>query len=383
MTSNFKGFSDSKASSLGLDDVTFANTEISHIDGAQGELWIRGYPIEALSGHASFEAVCGLLWDGALPDAEREAEIRDSLGRARTAAYERRSRWLEPALRHSEPMAGLRAGLALTEAPSDEFSEACLVTATAGLFLAAWQSRVRGSELSEPSPSESHARDLVRLGNGSGDEERARALDAYLVTVAEHGMNASTFTARVVASTESDTVSAVTAAVGALKGRLHGGAPGPVLDMLDAVGTEDRARAYLEAELAANRRIMGMGHRIYRVRDPRALVLERATQRLAGAQHTPRLNLARHVERVATELLAERHPERRLCANVEFFTAVLLEAVSVPRELFTVTFAAARVAGYCAHIAEQRRRGRIVRPASRYVGPRPSGEAPTVLAVSA
>lgn len=381
--SGFLGFSNSKATSTGLDDVVFAETELSHIDGAAGELWIRGYPIEALSGRIAFEAMCGLLWDGALPDAERERELRNSLGQARLRAYETRARWLTPALSLGEPMAALRAALALTEPLGDEYSDACSAVATTALLLAAWQSRARGAELAAPDANEPHARDLLRLATGSHEAARARALEAYLVTVAEHGLNASTFTARVVASTESDTISAVSAAVGALKGKLHGGAPGPVLDMLDAIATEERARAFLEAELASGRRIMGMGHRIYRVRDPRALVLERATQELAGTEQSARLKLARRVETLATEILARRYPTRRLCANVEFFTAVLLEAVGVARELFTVTFAVARVAGYSAHVAEQRRQGRIVRPASRYVGPRRSATVPLARAVSA
>jgi citrate synthase len=199
-----------------------------------------------------------------------------------------------------------------------------------------------------------------------------RALDTYLCTVVDHGMNASTFTARVVASTGSDLTSAVTAAVGALKGPLHGGAPGPVLDMLDAIGGAGNAEAWLRAELASGRRIMGMGHRIYRVRDPRAAVLERALERLQSAgSASPRLELARQVERVAERLLAERHAERPLRANVEFYTAVLLETVGLPRQAFAAVFAAARVAGWCAHVLEQRATGRLIRPQSRYVGPPP------------
>jgi citrate synthase len=205
-----------------------------------------------------------------------------------------------------------------------------------------------------------------------GPSAAVRGLDAYLVTVADHGMNASTFTARVVASTGSDTVSAVVAAIGALKGPLHGGAPGPVLDMLDGVGDPSRAAGWIEAELAAGRRVMGMGHRIYRVRDPRAAVLEQAAGMLERAGvSTRKLELARAVERAAEAALAARHPDRPLKANVEFYTAVLLDAVGLSRTLFTPAFAVGRVAGWCAHVAEQRRVGRLVRPASRYVGPTP------------
>jgi citrate synthase len=183
-------------------------------------------------------------------------------------------------------------------------------------------------------------------------------------------------------------VSAVTAAIGALKGPLHGGAPGPVLEMLDAVGEASRAREWLGSELDARRRIMGMGHRVYRVRDPRAAVLEAAIDRLrtaiaanggGGGAIERRLELARAVEREATTLLAARHPDRALRANVEFYTAVLLEAVGVPRALFSATFAASRVVGWTAHIDEERRKGRLIRPSSVYKGviPRRNGDVAT------
>jgi citrate synthase len=200
--------------------------------------------------------------------------------------------------------------------------------------------------------------------------EAARLLDAYLVTVAEHGFNASTFAARVTASTEADLVASVVAGVATLSGPLHGGAPGPVLDMLDAVGSPERAAEYVRAELAAGRRIMGMGHRVYRVRDPRAFVLERALSAYQGeAGGSPRLLLARAVEAAAETELARKYPERALRANVEFYTALLLEALAIPRAAFTAIFACARVAGYAAHYAEQRLRGRLIRPSALYVGP--------------
>jgi citrate synthase len=202
---------------------------------------------------------------------------------------------------------------------------------------------------------------------------RTAALDAYLVTVSDHGMNASTFAARVVASTGSDLISAVVAGIGALKGPLHGGAPGPVLDMLEAIGDASRAEAWLATELDAGRRLMGMGHRIYRVRDPRAAVLERALGELEAAGHrTPQLGLARAVERAAGTLLARKYPTRSLQANVEFYTAVVLDAVGLPRWLFSPAFAVGRVAGWCAHYEEQRERGRLIRPGSLYDGPAPS-----------
>jgi citrate synthase len=266
-------------------------------------------------------------------------------------------------------MEALRAGIA--QWPSDASPEDLL--GAAAVIAAAWCRARGGSEPLPPDLTASHAADLLRMARGVQPEAReVRALDTYLCTVVDHGMNASTFTARVVASTGSDLTSAATAAIGALKGPLHGGAPGPVLDMLDAVGSPANALPWLTGELDAGRRIMGMGHRIYRVRDPRAAVLERAIERLVrdgGA--SDRLQLARAVERSAEDLLARRHPERPLKANVEFYTAVLLEAVGLPRRAFSAIFAVGRMAGWCAHVAEQREVGRLIRPQSKYVGPAP------------
>jgi citrate synthase len=193
-------------------------------------------------------------------------------------------------------------------------------------------------------------------------------MDAYFTTVIDHGMSASTFTTRVIASTQSDLVSAVTGAIGALKGPLHGGAPGPVLDMLDAIGSPENAEPWIRKELEAKRRIMGMGHRVYRVRDPRAAVLEREVRLLESAG--ARLDLARATEQAAERVLAERHPDRALKANVEFYTAVLLDAIGIPRDAFTPTFTVSRVAGWCAHFMEAKK-ARLIRPASKYIGPNP------------
>ena len=355
----------------GLDDVVVAHTQLSDVDGARGRLIVRGYPIEQLAGQRSFEAVLHLLWHGALPEPQIERALVAELGRARALAH-RALPDLGAALRHDDAMAALRAGVATLPASADEREQDVRVTGAIPVLFAAWWQRRQQRVAIAPDAALGHAADTLRLLGLANSAENARALDAYWVTVADHGLNASTFAARVVASTESDTVSAVTAALGALKGRLHGGAPGPVLDMLDAIGQPNQTRAYLESELAAGRRIMGMGHRVYRVRDPRAEVLERATGELQRGDAEARLAFARHVEQEATELLRSRHPQRALCANVEFFTAILLEAIGIPRSLFTAVFAAGRVAGYCAHIAEQRRSGRILRPASRYVGPAPA-----------
>jgi citrate synthase len=189
------------------------------------------------------------------------------------------------------------------------------------------------------------------------------------LTVADHGLNASTFAARTIASTRAGLISALIGGLCALKGPLHGGAPGPVLDMLDAVGSADLARAWVEAALTQGERLMGFGHRVYRVRDPRADVLKAAVLKLGPARG--RIALAEAVEQAALTVLAERYPNRRLDTNVEFYTALLLEAVGVPREAFTAIFALGRAVGWTAHVLEQEATGRLIRPESRYIGPAP------------
>jgi citrate synthase len=280
---------------------------------------------------------------------------------------------LGTALALPDGMDALRASLAHLAASGDLTADTVMVTGASAVFAAAWSRQQSHQRPVQPDVSLSHAADYLRMITGEpSSPECVHGIDAYLCCVVDHGLNASTLAARVVASTGSDLVSAVVAGVGALKGPLHGGAPGPVLDMLDAIATPDRTRDWLSERIAAGERIMGMGHRVYRVRDPRAAALERVAGRIESAGvGGDRLSLARSVEREAEALLAERHPNRGLKANVEFYTAVLLEAVGVPRALFSPTFAASRVAGWCAHYEEQRRRGRLMRPLSNYIGPRP------------
>jgi citrate synthase len=381
----------------GLEGVVAAETELSHVDGHAGVLILRGHSVEQLAPRASVEDVCHLFWHGKLPGAfDRDiapalrggAFDRDIAPALRGGAlerkrmqvrlYEGRARayallpTLGDALDAPNAMDALRAATAHLSEDAHEDVPA-LLTGALAVFTAAHHRRTTGKEPLAPNPDLAHAADFLAMLHGSApDPVLVRALDTYLVTICDHGMNASTFAARVVASTASDMVSAVVAAIGALKGPLHGGAPGPVLDMLDAIGEPEHAEAWLRAELAAGRRIMGMGHRVYRVRDPRAAVLERAVRELAGHAHEHgRLTLARAVEDKATEVLDASHPDRKLRANVEFFTAVLLEAVGLDRRLFTATFAVGRVVGWCGHVLEQRSKGRLIRPSSRYVGPMP------------
>ena len=357
--------SESKAS--GLEGIVVAETAISHVDGERGRLVIAGEDAERLAVSTTFEgAAARVLSAGGLPISE--GELRDVLGAARFAAWESFPR-LGDALVAADGMEALRAATAHLWTTGDDRRDALTAMGAMPVFAAAWNRRRSGLGPIAPSPRADHAADYLRMSLGDAPTPAAtRALDAYLITVIDHGMNASTFTARVVASTAADLISSVVAAIGTLKGPLHGGAPGPVLDMLDAIGNADHAEAWLVNELASGRRIMGMGHRIYRVRDPRAAVLETAVKSLASQ----RVELARAVETAAAKILREKKPDRPMAANVEFYTAVLLDAVGLPREQFSPTFAVGRVAGWCAHVLEQRRCGRLIRPASNYIGAMPS-----------
>lgn len=355
----------------GLEGMVIGDTRLSAVFGDAGRLVIAGRELRELSGRVSFAELCDDLWSLALSE-RPGASTASQLGQARVLAYERLPH-LGDVLASANGMDALRAAIAHTPPPPDGLSARAQLVGAVAVYSAAWVRAQRGASPLAPDPKLEHAADWLRMAHGkTPSAAAAHALDAYLVTVMDHGLNASTFAARVVASTQSDPVSAITAALGALKGPLHGGAPGPVLDMLDAIGEAGRARDWLRAHLAAGNRIMGMGHRVYRVRDPRAAALEAVVERLdaevGDARVKQRLTLARAAEQEAQTLLAERYPSRQLRANVEFFTAILLESLQVPREAFTMVFACGRVAGWCAHYLEQQRTGRLIRPRARYVG---------------
>lgn len=354
----------------GLEGIVVASTALSDVQGDAGRLIIAGREVEQWAKSATFEEAIAALWSAAGTPADADS-VKRLLGRGRADAFARLWR-MGGALETPAAMDALRA--CVGQMPSVSRAEDYpLLVGSVAVFAAAWSRRARGLAPIAPDPSLGHAADFLRmLSAESVGAAQVAGLDAYFVTVIDHGMNASTFTARVITSTGADATSAVTGAIGALKGPLHGGAPGPVLDMLDAIGSPAKADAWLEEELKAGRRIMGMGHRIYRVRDPRAAALEQAIERLEKSDaKSSRLTLARAVEKAAEVALRAKHPDRPLHANVEFFTAVLLDAVGLPRELFSSVFAASRAAGWLAHVEEQRRHGRLIRPASRYVGPEP------------
>jgi citrate synthase len=365
---------DTQAKNQGLEGVVAATTRLSSVDGEAGVLLLAGFPVEEIAPRASFEEMVWLLWTGELPGAEDLDALRNRLASRRALPPEILDLLRSAAGRKVPVMDALRmaaGALSLVpEAGEDPREDAVTLVAAFPTIVAAYWRLLKGEEPVAPRPDLGHTASYLHLLTGSEpDPERVRGLETYLNTVTDHGLNASTFTARVIVSTRSDLISAVTGAVGALKGPLHGGAPGPALDMVFEIGTPERAEAVLREKLARGERLMGFGHRVYRVRDPRADVLAQAAERFYRRGGDEALyDLARSVEATALRLLREHKPDRPLDTNVEFYTALLLHGLELPVELFTPTFAVGRVAGWTAHGLEQLETGRLIRPQSEYVG---------------
>jgi citrate synthase len=355
----------------GLEGIVAAQTRLSQVDGRAGELIIAGFPVEAIAPRASFEEMVYLLWHDRLPDRQQLDAFRQALARERalpTVAFE----VLRAAAGQKLPaMDALRMAAGTLSLGMGDDVAASILARLPTLVAAYWR-LVNGQTPVEPRADLGHAANyLYMLRGATPDAEHTRALETYLNTVVDHGLNASTFTARVIVSTGSDLVSALAGALGALKGPLHGGAPGPALDMVFEIGEASRAEAYLRAKLERKERLMGFGHRVYRVRDPRADMLAAAAKRLYEQAGDMQLyDLAKAVERTALTLLAEYQPGRTLQTNVEFYTALVLHGLELPTDLFTPTFALSRAAGWLAHCLEQQRQNRLIRPQSEYVGER-------------
>jgi len=355
-------------SPIGLDGVAAAETALSHVDGEQGRLIIAGRPVGDLAFSVDFETLAAELWSIAGETPVTGVQARDEIAVARARSFDRLAGLL--AATDGMPIvAAFRSAVASLRAEPD-LRDAATITGAMPVIAAALVRRAQGQDPVAPDAALGYAVDTLRMLRGApASAAEARALNAYLVTVSDHAMNASTFAGRVIASTQADLFMAVTGAYCALTGPLHGGAPGPVLDMLDQIGTGERIGPWVDAAIARGDRLMGFGHRIYRVRDPRADVLKTAVAGLGG--HAD-LGLAAAVEAYARTALAKAKPHRPLDTNVEFYTAILLDALMIPRDAFTPIFAAGRSIGWTAHAIEQQRTGRLLRPASLYTGKLPS-----------
>jgi citrate synthase len=364
----------------GLEGIVSHATQLSEVDGHAGRLTIRGYDIHALVGQVSFEEAAYLLWHGDLPNRCQLDALQQDMVAARHLPGPSMD-VLRGAVRAADGMHALRMGaatLSLNAPDADDLSQeanrrlALRITSHLPALVAHHFRLQHGQAICEPPDHIGFAAGYLYMLEGrEPDPVRVDGLNAYLVAVLEHGMNASTFTARVIASTDADMVSAVTGAVGALKGPKHGGVPGPVLEMLTAIGTPERAEAWIRAALGRGERIMGFGHRVYKVRDPRAELLSAAAETIAQQTGDRELlDFTTEVERVTVKILDEVKPGRDLYANVELYAALILHAVDIPAALFTPTFAVGRTAGWTAHVLEQFADNRLIRPQSVYVGPR-------------
>jgi citrate synthase len=362
--------------SPGLEGVLAARTVISQVDGENGRLVYRGYVIADLAETMSYEEVAHLLWHGELPNRvqldalTRKLASKRDLNGAATAAL----KGLAP---DSAPMDVLRTVVSAQgvtpQLVKPDLEQAIAYSAAFPTVLAAFHRQRQGKDWIAPRPDLGHAANYLHMLTGKEPApEKVQALNAYLVLLADHGMNASTFTARVIASTDSDLASCLVGAIGALKGPAHGGAPSLVMDQLEKIGGPENAERWGREALERKERFMGFGHRVYRTYDPRAKILKVMCERLNPTFYA----LASKWEEVALKLLQERHPERPQATNVEFYSAGLLQSVGLPKDLFPPTFAISRAAGWTAHVLEQVSDNRLIRPQSEYVGPAPKKPVP-------
>jgi len=355
----------------GLEGIVASQTAISMVDGQNGRLVYQGYVIADLAEQMSFEEVAFLLWEGRLPTrAELDALSVELAGhRALTQAA---NIALDALPSDTDPMDVLRSVVSVQgvehRLARPTVPLAIHATASFPTILAMFYRRQLGLEPIQSRSDLGQAANYLYMMNGKeSSPDIVQALNTYLVLLADHGMNASTFTARVIASTESDLTSALVGAIGALKGPAHGGAPSAVIEQLEVIGAAPDAETHMRDMRKRKDKFMGFGHRVYRVYDPRAKILKEMCRRMNPKFYA----LATRVEEIALRILHEEHPERPQSTNVEFYSAGVLQAIGLPKEYFTPTFAAARVAGWSAHVLEQAAHNRIIRPQSEYIGPEP------------
>ncbi|GAA3767135.1 citrate synthase/methylcitrate synthase [Streptomyces phyllanthi] len=365
----------------GLAGVVVTDTALGDVRGSEGFYHYRQYSAVELAQTRGFEDVWHLMVQGELPDAARSAAFAAQVGPLRRLPGDVRAALpaIAQAGARSGPLSGMRTALSLLGASKGfkpvydidadrRRADTLAASAAVPTLITALYRLGRGLEPVEPREDLPYAANYLYMLTGSEpDRARARAIEQYLISTIDHGFNASTFTARVIASTGADVAACLAGGIGALSGPLHGGAPSRALDTLDAIGTPDRIGPWIRERVLSGDRIMGFGHPVYRTEDPRSRMLRGIAQGFGG----PRVDFAVEVERQVEAILAELKPGRELHTNVEFYAGVVMELCGLPREMFTPTFAAARVVGWCANILEQSEDTKIIRPAARYVGPVP------------
>ncbi len=368
----------------GLKGVVVADTEVGDVRGAEGFYHYRQYSAVDLATSRPLEDVWRLLVDGSLPATLAERSSFTDEVRALRAVSPTVAGVLPAIASASEPLDGLRTALSLAAAErgcrpifdldqAERRADALFVAALTPTLLTALHRLRGGNEIVAPRDDLGYAANYLWMLTGTEPSPaHAEAVERYLVSTIDHGLNASTFTARVIASTGADFGACITGAIGALSGPLHGGAPSRALELLDEIGTASRARSVVTYKVQSGERIMGFGHAVYRTEDPRSRMLRHVAQQLGG----PLADLAVEVERCVVEVLAELKPGRELYANVEFYAGVVMAACGVPPEMFTPTFASSRVIGWSANVLEQARDPKIIRPIARYVGPPPPQPVP-------
>ncbi|HUS43380.1 MAG TPA: citrate/2-methylcitrate synthase [Ilumatobacteraceae bacterium] len=359
----------------GLNGVIAADTSVGAVDGDRGFFHYGAHDATMLARSRSFEEVWFLVREGRLPEPDEAAEFRRVVAALRTIPRQLHAVIDVIAQQDASMLSKLRSVLSVAElelTPVIDVGDAARraqtlrLAAVVPMILAALHRRAAGLDSIESDGALGHAAAYLHATTGQiPTPVAARAVEQYMILTIDHGFNASTFTARVVASTGADPADAVCAALGALAGPLHGGAPSRALDALDEIGTVDRASDWVRGEVAARRRIMGFGHAVYRAPDPRSALLREVAERLGGDL----VELATAVEAEILVTLAELKPGRPLPSNVEFYAGVVMETAGLPRSMFTPTFAVSRTIGWCAHIVEQAAAGKLIRPSSRYVGP--------------
>ncbi|MGA2305874.1 MAG: citrate synthase [Acidimicrobiales bacterium] len=367
----------------GLEGVVVAETTVGDVRGQEGFFHYRQYSAVDLAQQCSLENVWHLLFKGELPDAAASASFASEV-RARRNLPPGLAALLPALAAQGAPLDVLRSAVSVLGAelgwrPTHDVSAGELYDQALGLcavvptILASAYRLREGLDVVAPRADLDFAANYLYMLTGElPSPEHARAVEQYMILTIDHGFNASTFTARVITSTGADLAAAIVGAIGALSGPLHGGAPSRALDMLDAIGTADRAEAYIRRAVEDGERIMGFGHRVYKTDDPRSLLLRQVTERLGG----PLVAFSQEVERTTVDVLAELKPGRQLYTNVEFYAGVVMHTCGIPRHMFTPTFAAGRTIGWSTHVMEQASHNRLIRPAARYVGPPPPQPVP-------